>query len=166
MVTIIVAHDENRVIGNKNDIPWYIPQDLKLFKDRTMGHAVIMGRKTYLSIPEKYRPLKGRMSIVLTRDVQEDKKVIHPLENNTGAVMCSTMESAIEEGFKWGEEIFIAGGSQIYQLALDSGVVDKAIVSLVKGDHEGDTFFPELDWPYEIIGEYDSFKVLEYRRPW
>ena len=90
-ISIIVAASENNVIGRNNDLPWHLPADMKYFKDTTMGHCVVMGRKNFESIPPKYSPLVGRTNIVITR--QKDYKA-------DGAVVVNSIEEAIEYVFK------------------------------------------------------------------
>lgn len=155
---ILVAYDDNRVIGYKGDIPWYLPEDLKLFKERTTGHPVIMGRKTWDSLPKK--PLPNRYNIVITR--QPDK-----YEDSENAVFVDSMAKAIRLANKKmpNREAFVIGGSQVYTAALELGVVDKIIVSKVPGEHEGDSHFPKLgdDWVCKWIDdEHEGFSVFEY----
>ncbi|MCP5099979.1 MAG: dihydrofolate reductase, partial [Chloroflexi bacterium] len=104
MLSIVVAMDEARLIGADNGLPWRLPDDMKWFVDHTMGKPVIMGRKTYESIPAKFRPLKGRHNIVVTHNVDykmDGVTVVHDLET---AVSATTPAP----------EIIIAGGANIY----------------------------------------------------
>lgn len=158
MTAIIVALDDNKVIGNKNDIPWYLPEDLKLFKKRTMGHPIIMGRKTWESLPKK--PLPGRFNIVITR--QEDMEC-------DGALFVDSMPKAISAANKHSPkyEPYIIGGAQIYHLAFATGVVDRLVITKVPGEHEGDTFFPDIDRSWKCNwtdDQHDGFTVMEYVR--
>ena len=169
-VTILVAYDENRVIGNQGKIPWYITEDLKLFKKRTIGHSIVMGRNTWESLPR--RPLSDRVNIVVSKQYSLDPEglmqTINSRDQNGVAFCVESIESAmyfLREKFSR-NRIFIIGGAQVYKAALDLGVVDKIIVSKIKGNHEGDTYFPELDdnWCCNELVVYDKFSVVEITR--
>lgn len=151
MISIVVAFDENRLIGRGNSIPWTIPkEDMKQFKERTTGHSVVMGRKTYDSIPSKFRPLPNRNNIVVTRsDAHTD---------NNGTVFVNSLEKAIEIG---GKEVFIIGGGQIYREALEKNLADRIIASVLKGRFTGDVYFPEipLEWKIKSIENFDDFQL-------
>ncbi|NPA33707.1 MAG: dihydrofolate reductase [Chlorobi bacterium] len=133
MVSLIVAHDRNRVIGYQGKMPWHIPLDLKHFKRLTMGHCVVIGRKTFESIG---KVLPGRHWIVLS----SQKK-----ENIDGKLTwVSTVEEALEVAKQQGEkELFIAGGAQIYNLFMP--IADRLYITLIDSVHPGDTYFPEYD---------------------
>ena len=133
MINAIAAlAKENLAIGNKGQIPWHIPEDFVHFKKTTMGHPIIMGRKTFETFP---KPLPGRTHIVITRD----KEYRAP----EGVFVCDSIESAIEiaKEKEGSEEIFIIGGGQIYSDSLP--FVDRLYLTLIEGNFEGDTFFPE-----------------------
>jgi dihydrofolate reductase len=152
MTTIIVAFDENRVIGANNGIPWDLPEDRKYFKECTMGHPVIMGRKTWESIPEKFRPLKGRANIVVSKTVSH-LKGCHIVDNLELAVRICYVEP------------FIIGGASIYEQALEENLVDKIIATHVKGTYEGDVYFPNLEgWESEPLFETKDFEVHSYSK--
>ncbi|MFT4752529.1 MAG: dihydrofolate reductase [Salibacteraceae bacterium] len=137
-ISLIVAIAENHVIGKDNDLIWFLPKDLKYFKDTTAGHHVIMGRKNYYSIPEKFRPLPGRTNIVVTRQ----KDIVH--EDNV--IVVNSVEEAIQVAVKAGDtEPFIIGGGQIYTYCLAEELVDKMYITHVHKEYEGDTFFPHFD---------------------
>ncbi len=139
-VSLIVAVSENGVIGKDNDLIWHLPKDMKFFKDTTMGHHVIMGRKNFESIPHKFRPLPNRTNIVITR--QSDYKA-------EGSIVVNSVEAALEIAKENGDkEPFIIGGGQIYKLALEANLVDKIYLTKVHHTYDGDTFFPKLrnDW--------------------
>ncbi|HYO52498.1 dihydrofolate reductase [Archangium sp.] len=128
-LSAIVAMASNRCIGRDNALPWRLPADLKRFKQLTMGHTLIMGRKTYESIG---RPLPGRTMLVLTRQrgyAPEGVQVVHSLEQ------------ALE--LARGDEVFIAGGADLYRQSLDR--VRRLYLTRIAREYEGDTFFPELD---------------------
>jgi len=137
IVSLIVAVAENNVIGKDNTLIWHLPKDMQFFKQTTLNHHIITGRKNYISIPEKFRPLANRTNIVLTRqnNFTEENCVIH-----------NSLEAAIEFAKKNNEtEVFIIGGGQIYKEALDKGLVDKMYITHVHHTFEGDTFFPEVN---------------------
>ncbi|MCD6202512.1 MAG: dihydrofolate reductase [Bacteroidales bacterium] len=130
-ISVIVAVAENHAIGKDNKLLWHISNDLKRFKKLTTGHPVIMGKKTYESLP--VRPLPGRMNIVLT-DV--------PGEKIEGCVMAYSIEEAIELCPE-GEECFVMGGGSVYRQFLP--LADKLFLTKVHQTFEADTFFPEID---------------------
>jgi dihydrofolate reductase len=130
MKAIVVAMDKNRVIGRDGKIPWHLPNDLKHFRELTIGHVVIMGRKTFESIG---KPLPGRVNVVLTRQ----KNYALP-----GIVVHHSLEDALSV-FADSEKIFIIGGAEIYREALP--LVNRLYVTLVMNEFVGDTYFPEID---------------------
>ncbi len=136
-VSLIVAVSANGVIGKDNDLIWYLPRDLNYFKRVTENHVVIMGRRNYESIPEKYRPLPKRTNVIVTR--QSDYEA-------PDCELVSSVEEGIELANKLGDqEPFIIGGGQIYQYALDQNLIDRMYITEVHHDFEGDTYFPEVD---------------------
>lgn len=130
-ISIIVAVAENGVIGKADGLPWRLSSDLKRFKRTTMGHHMIMGRKTFDSIG---RPLPGRTSIVLSRN---------PDLSIDGCLVASDLEQAIEMAGD-DKEVFVIGGRQIYDLALKRS--DRLYWTQVHAKPDGDTFFPDVDW--------------------
>lgn len=150
-VLIIVAYSQNRIIGNKNELPWDIREDLKFFHEATVGKIVIMGRKTYESIPEEHRPLKNRTTYVLSRDMMynidhPNVRVFHDFEK---ALMVARLRSN-------GEDIIIAGGAQIYEQALPH--TDRVYATVILEDFKGDTYFPELpteEW--DVVSSIEDF---------
>ena len=135
-VSIIVAASENGAIGKDNDLIWRFPNDTRFFKDTTLGHHVIMGRKNFESIPHKFRPLPNRVNIIVTR------------QDNYTARECTvvnSIESALDVARKNLEsEAFIIGGGEIYQQALTKNLVDKIYLTRIHNEYEGDTFFKKL----------------------
>ncbi len=131
-ISLIVAMSENRVIGVKNHLPWSIPEDLKRFKEITLGHPIVMGRKTFESIG---RVLPKRTNIVVTRDRA------YRVE---GAAVCFSFEEALEWAARspGGEETFVIGGAEIFRLAMP--LAWRIYLTEVKWPFEGDTFFPEF----------------------
>ncbi|HEY4798231.1 MAG TPA: dihydrofolate reductase [Bacteroidia bacterium] len=135
IVSIIVAVSENRVIGKNNSLPWHLPADMKYFREVTMGHCVIMGRKNYDSILLKYRPLEGRTNIVITR--QKDFSA-------EGCVVVHSVQEALQAAQKKNEtEAFIIGGADIYNQTLE--IADKIYYTHIHHSFEGDAFFPQVD---------------------
>lgn len=133
MINIIVAMTSDRVIGISNDLPWYLPNDLKHFKELTLGNVVIMGRRTYDSIVGRIgKPLPDRTNIIITRD----KKFSQP-----NCIVANSFKDAIDKSTS--ENIFVIGGEQIYKLALDSA--DVLYITEVDAKIKGDAFFPEID---------------------
>jgi dihydrofolate reductase len=145
-VQLIVAMDEQRGIGKNNDLMWHLPADMKFFKETTLGHIVIMGRKNWDSIPEKYRPLANRENVVLTRN--SDFK----LDN---ALVFHSLEAALEHYRQEKERIvFIIGGGEIYRQALVLNCVHVMYITHVEGNYGADTFFPEIsenEWQISVL---------------
>lgn len=131
-LTLIAAVARNGVIGRDNCLPWHLPADLKHFKALTTGHAVIMGRKTWESLPEKFRPLPGRQNIVVTRNAGYAA---------TGATVANSLADAVAAAN--GSEAFVIGGAELYQAALP--LADRLELTEISRDYEGDTFFPARD---------------------
>ncbi len=137
MVSAIVAVSENNVIGRDGDLPWRLPTDTRFFMETTMGHHVIVGRKNYESIPEKFRPLPGRTNILITRNKElsiDGVEISHSLED--------ALAIAKEAN---DDEPFIIGGGQIYALAFEQNLIDRLYLTRVHADVEGDVLFPEVD---------------------
>jgi dihydrofolate reductase len=130
LISQIVAMASNRVIGNRGDIPWKIPGEQKMFKEITLGHTVIMGRKTYESIG---RPLPGRTNIVITR--QSDYQA-------AGCIIAHDLDSALQSCPGEEDEAFICGGGQLYQESLP--VTDRIYLTALAREVPGDTYFPEI----------------------
>jgi len=146
----IAAMARNRVIGNSGKIPWHISDEFRWFKSRTMGGVLVMGRKTYESIG---RPLPGRETVVISRAGQEFK----------GTQTLRSLEELAEKDFS-GKEIFIAGGAEIYGMALPRCSV--LLLSVIDLEPLGDVLFPEFESGFDLVGEvmnHPQFRVLEYR---
>ena len=127
MISLIVAHDQQRVIGKDNQMPWHLPGDLQYFKEQTMGKPIIMGRKTFESIG---RPLPGRRNIVISRNDQYDAEGIEVVPSLEAAIALVRAEP----------EMMIIGGQQIFTEALP--LAEKLYITLIDATFEGDTFFP------------------------
>jgi len=138
-IALIAAMASDRLIGRDGSLPWHLPRDLRQFRELTMGHALIMGRKTFESIG---RCLPGRLSIVLTRqlDFRAD-----------GAEVVRDWESAVR-CVPSGRRAFVIGGAEIYQSALPR--VSRMYLTFVEGEFAGDTYFPVIDWhEWQAVGE-------------
>jgi dihydrofolate reductase len=150
-VSIIVAHAQNRVIGSDGDIPWHLRDDLLFFKDATLGNVVIMGRKTYESIPDKHRPLKDRLTYVITRnpDYYIDEPNVRVFQNFEKALFSASLIAR-------DSEVFIAGGEEIYRLALPH--TTKIYATVLLQDYEGDRYFPKLpNEEWRILDTVEDF---------
>lgn len=133
---LILARAANGVIGRDNALPWHLPEDMAHFKRTTLGCPVIMGRKTWDSLPPKFRPLPGRLNIVVTRDAQWLAD---------GAARASSLEEAMAL-CPPGADAWVIGGAQIYAAALP--LADTALITEIAQDFEGDAFAPVFgpDW--------------------
>lgn len=160
IISAIVAAANNRVIGIDNDLPWRLPKDLKWFKEKTLNHHVIHGRRSFESLPF---PLPKRVNIVVTRD----KSYYH-----NHAVVVHSIEEALAYAKKEGEEeVFILGGGKVYEQTKD--IWDRLYLTEVDASPEGDTLFPEVDYSqYNTVFEEEhlpdekhayafTFKILE-----
>ncbi|MFW5841948.1 MAG: dihydrofolate reductase [Bacillota bacterium] len=135
MFSLVVAYDEKRVIGKDGDLPWHFKEDLQYFKRITEHHPVVMGRKTYDSIVRRLkRPLPNRENIVVTRKQLPDK----------GITVVNDFKAYLEAHKHDDEEIFIIGGSSIFEDALP--YTHKLYITHIEGTYEGDTFFPAIDF--------------------
>lgn len=135
-ISLIAAHTKNRVIGKNQDLPWRLPADMKYFMETTKGHYVLMGRKNYDSIPEKFRPLPNRTNIVLTNQ----KDFAAP-----GCIVVNKLEDGIAIAKNANEtELFIIGGAEIYNLAMP--YANQLYLTEIDTELDGDTFFPTIDY--------------------
>ena len=157
-VTLVVAMGANGVIGVDGGLPWRLPDDLAHFKQLTMGHPMVMGRRTFESIG---RALPGRTTIVITRD---------PDWSADGVEVAPTLEAALERAHHLDDEVFLVGGGQLYAQALDAGLVDLMCVTRVAAAPYGDTWFPKIDWlQWREVGRVPhggdpSFDIVTYQR--
>lgn len=132
-IILLVAVARNRAIGIDNRLPWHLPEDLQRFKALTTGHAVLMGRKTWESLPPKFRPLPGRRNLVVTRQAGYAAP---------GAEVASSIEAALQLAGD-AEKIYVIGGADIYGQMLD--IADTLEITEVDLEPAGDAFFPEID---------------------
>lgn len=165
MVKLIVATAANRVIGKDNDLIWHLPADMQFFTQSTLNHIVIMGRNNWHSIPDKYRPLKERLNIVVSRN---------PNFKAEGCQVFKSIEDAIEAYRADPRDIYIIGGGQIYQHCLQHQLVNEMYITKIHHEFEGDTFFPEFneaEWQKELLFSHPvddrnayPFDVWKYTR--
>jgi len=148
MINIVVAADINGIIGNKGKVPWDIPEDRKFFKKLTTGHYVIMGRKTWDSLPEQYRPLPNRENLIITHLGPQWGGTEGNMIGEWDQTYCGSLERALDlTTDKPEKEIFIIGGGQIYKEALEKDLVDRIYLTyILRGCDGGDTFFPKIQW--------------------
>ncbi len=140
MISLIVAHDHNHVIGYENGMPWHLPGDLQYFKQKTMGKPMIMGRKTFESIG---RPLPGRRNIVVTRDANY---------RADGIETATSIEEALALA---GDvpEIMIIGGEQIFRLSME--LTDRIYITKINHSFKGDTFFPTYTDDFVLVSSQE-----------
>lgn len=152
----MVAIGRNRELGKEGKLLWHIPEDLKRFKTLTLGHPVIMGRKTFESIVGYIGgPLPGRPNIVVTRNSAWTYE---------GVTVCQTLEEAIEKAKTLdAEEIHIGGGAQLYEQALP--IMDKLYLTLIDAEGDADSFFPpyEDQFTKKTFEEEREYKGLKYK---
>jgi len=145
--SMIVAMAENRVIGINNNLPWYLPNDLKYFKQVTMGKPILMGRNTFESIG---KPLPGRTNIVLSRNEAWSAEGVKAVNSLDAAYTLAESISAIDGQ----DEVMVIGGDQIYKSAL--ATCDRIYLTQVHAEVNGDAFFPEVDWSqWQEVGRED-----------
>ncbi len=138
-VSLIVAVSDNAVIGRDGGLPWHLPRDLRHFKSTTMGHHLIIGRRTW---DEVGKPLPGRTMVVVTRSLRFTA---------AGATVVHSLEEALEVS-RNDEEPFIGGGAHIYRMALAQKLVERLYLTRVHAEVEGDTFLPEIDFDdWELV---------------
>ncbi|WP_421954729.1 dihydrofolate reductase [Polaromonas sp.] len=151
-VNMIFARAANGVIGKDNTLPWHLPEDMAHFKRLTQGWPVIMGRKTWDSLPPRFRPLPGRTNIVVTR--QQDWAA-------PGAVVAASLEEALRY-CKSPEQVWVIGGAQIYAQA--APLADRIEVTEIAQDFEGDAFAPHLgsEWQESARENHVSSNGLNF----
>ena len=153
MISFIFAMDKNRVIGKDNQLPWHLPADLKFFKKTTMGHPIIMGRKTYESIG---KPLPGRENIIVTRNVH-----YHP----EGCTVIHSFAELKKLAAEKQEEVFVIGGAELFNTLFP--IAERLYITMIAHEFAGDTYFPEFDesdWSLVSVekGETDERNPYEY----
>ncbi|PIV70907.1 hypothetical protein COW57_02600 [Candidatus Roizmanbacteria bacterium CG17_big_fil_post_rev_8_21_14_2_50_39_7] len=168
-ISLIAALTEKRVIGNKNRIPWHIKDDLLHFKHLTLNHTVIMGRTTFDSLMEYYkksgRPLPDRRHVIVSRDTDYtvdlpgcfiahsvDSALKIAVEKETAAILAT---ASVAKGGPEGEgEVFVSGGASIFKQTI--GQADRLHLTIVQGEFEGDTYFPDYSEFKKVVGKEDK----------
>ena len=182
-IIIIAAMAENRVIGKNNVIPWSVKEDMARFRQLTSGWPCVMGRKTWESLPKK--PLPGRLNVIISGKFASSvpagaagelcpraktqalspsspSSSSVPLQNLQNVIIAPSLPAAIESCASH-EKIFICGGESIYRQALS--LADKIELTLIHGQYEGDTFFPEIDssrWTAVNTVSFDNYSFITY----
>jgi dihydrofolate reductase len=159
MISLIVAHDVNFVMGKDNKMPWHIREDLAYFKKMTMGKAMVMGRKTFESIG---KALPGRLTVIVTRNPDYEAE---------GARVVQDFEEAINIASDYAEEVMVIGGGEIFNLAFP--IADRLYVTLIEKEYNGDTFFPKYGEEWQVVEESEEkvnddgtrYKFMVYERP-
>ena len=147
MIGLIWAQSANGVIGRDGTLPWHLPEDLKLFRSLTTGTTVLMGRRTWESLPPRFRPLPGRRNLVLSATPQEGVETFADLPSALAAV----------DGDLW-----VIGGAAVYRAALP--VADRIVVTELRESFEGDTYAPEVGRPADSVSDWhESSTGLHYR---
>lgn len=145
MISLLVALDKNRLIGRNNDLPWRLPADLAYFKRVTMGHTIIMGRKTYDSIG---KPLPGRHNVIMTRN-----KDFHV----EGCTVIHTVDDILAMKESSNEELFVIGGAEIFEMVLP--FTDRLYLTEIDEEFEGDTYFPTInEEEWQIVSKEKGIK--------
>jgi dihydrofolate reductase len=156
-VRLVWAQDADGVIGADGDIPWDLPEDRRLFKALTLGSTVVMGRRTWESLPPRFRPLPGRRNVVLSRT----------LDAEPGADVAASVEEVLAAGH---DELWVIGGGGVYEAFLPHA--HEAVVTELDGSFPGDTFAPRLDSGWTVArrlpedGWLTSGSGLRYRVTW
>ncbi|TGB00426.1 dihydrofolate reductase [Sporolactobacillus shoreae] len=131
MISFMLAMDQNALIGRDNSLPWHLPDDLHYFKKKTVGHSVIMGRKTFDSMG---KPLSGRHNIVLTRN---------PDFAPEGVSVCHSVEELLSSGLTYGKECFVIGGAHVFSALIT--YADRLYITKIDAEFEGDTYFESFE---------------------
>ncbi|MGW4482198.1 dihydrofolate reductase [Amycolatopsis sp. NPDC004368] len=147
MIGVEWAQSANGVIGRDGELPWHLPEDMKHFRELTAGATVLMGRRTWESLPPRFRPLPGRRNLVLSRTPQDGVETFPDLEQAFAAVT---------------GDVWVMGGEAVYRAALP--FADRIVVTEIQEHFEGDTYAPEVGRPPDSTGEWlESSTGLHYR---
>ncbi|MES3039019.1 MAG: dihydrofolate reductase [Bdellovibrionota bacterium] len=166
----IVAVSKNGVIGKNNTLPWHLPEDLKFFREKTKGKILIMGRKTFESLPH---PLKGRYHMVVSRSAPQ-RPVTTTAE--TPVEFFTSFEAAVAKAKKisvpsgtWPEEVFVAGGTELFRMSFP--IIDRIYLTKIHHDVDGDIYYPDLDFSQLNLADQSDrqepfpYSFLLYTRP-
>jgi dihydrofolate reductase len=150
VISLVVAHSRNRVIGRDGGLPWRLPGDMRHFRELTTGHTVLMGRRTYASLPDSFRPLPGRRNLVLSRD---------PAYRAEGAEVFGDLATALAA---CGGECFVIGGAQTYEESLP--LAARLHATEIDAEIEGDVFFPAIGSGWQLLEQSErlSENDLDY----
>lgn len=159
-VSLVAALARGGVIGRGGALPWHLPEDLARFRELTMGHPVVMGRRTWDSLPARFRPLPGRRNVVVTRD---------DTWAADGAERASSLDDALEL-LADAPQAFVIGGAELFAAALP--LADELLLTEIDAEFEGDTFFPawdraafeEMSRERHVAGDGTRFAFVSYRR--
>ena len=147
MIGLVWAQSANGVIGRDGTLPWHLPEDLKLFRSLTTGTTVLMGRRTWESLPPRFRPLPGRRNLVLSRTPQEGVETFPDLPQALAAAA---------------GDVWVIGGAAVYRAALP--LADRIVVTEIQESFDGDTFAPDVGRPPDTVGTWqESSTGLHYR---
>jgi dihydrofolate reductase len=159
-VSLVAAIARGGVLGREGGIPWRIPEDARRFRAVTLGHPVVLGRRTWESLPDRFRPLPGRRNVVVTRNTKW---------RDVGAERASSLEEALAL-LSGSPKVFVIGGAELYAAALP--LADELLLTEIDAEFDGDTFFP--DWDRETFEEVeraehvsesgDAFSFVRYVR--
>lgn len=155
IIIICAMTKKGRVIGKGSRLPWDIPEEMERFRAFTKGQVVVMGRKTWESLPEGRKPLPGRINVVISSTLKQGK----------GFHVFPTLEEGIAKAKEFGKDVYIIGGSGIFREGIR--LADKMYLSFVKKEYDGDVFFPEFDErEWRIAGKEDhrEFEFVVYNR--
>ena len=167
ILSAIAAMAQNRVIGKDNKLPWHLPEDLQYFKDKTKGRVLIMGRKTFDSLIAMLgKPLPGRFHIVITRNQSYD---YHDADFGKMVEVVSSLSHAMELAHmlttkfpqKFGDEVFIIGGAEIYKQSLE--LIQRLYLTVIEKDYEGDAFFPDFNEKDYVLKSKDQRQGYSFR---
>ena len=154
-LSLVVAVSKNLCIGKDNQLPWHIPEDLRHFKDLTIGKTVVMGRKTWESLPARFRPLPGRTNVVVTH--QQDYQVPE------GVHVAHSLDDALK--VHPDKELMVIGGAQLFKETLP--LADTLYITYVEKNVDGDAFFPEIDlsiWKEIKREDHQGFSFVSYTK--
>jgi len=155
-IILVAAVAKNNIIGKTNSLPWYLPEDLKHFKEITQGHIVLMGRKTFESILNRLgNPLPNRKNIIVTKRVDYHVRA--------GVELYHSIDEVFAKYVK--EDIYVIGGASIYKQTIDKA--HKLYITQVHEEYEGDVYFPEIDmtkWVESVHENHDKFSFVTYIR--
>jgi dihydrofolate reductase len=155
-IVLVVALTDDGVIGKDGDLPWYYPEDLQHFKETTMGHPVVMGRKTYESLPDEFRPLPDRPNVVLSTSAPDVPEAVE---------VATDLADAWAIASEHDDEVHVIGGAVVFEQTLD--VADRLVITEIPEDYDGDTYFPEFDadeWHEVSRDDREELSFVEYRR--